>query len=157
MNILCFCNYNLWPIYTIGHAADCFVCSSIENSIGLKRIIISELIVRLAPLNMFMPSSDFFTDCSEGMLLLWILLLFMFHVCHYYTVLSVPTILVITCWESDDLLSLLCMMFPCVLSLSHMVSQIRCGTSLYWYLIFAFLNFTVIHDLLCGVKCISHF
>ena len=39
----------------------------------------------------------------------------MFHVCLYYnTVLSVPCILVITCFERTDLLALLCVMFPCV-------------------------------------------
>ena len=50
-------------------------------------------------------------------------LLFIFHVCLYYTALSVPCSLVILCWERDDLFSLLRVMFPCVLSLSHMVSQ----------------------------------
>ena len=44
-----------------------------ENSIGLKRIIISELMVRLAPLNVFMPSSDCLTDRTKGVRLLWIL------------------------------------------------------------------------------------
>ena len=29
--------------------------------------------VRLVPLNMFKPSSIFFTDCSEAVLLLWII------------------------------------------------------------------------------------
>ena len=41
-------------------------------------------------------------------------LLFMFHVCLYYAVLSVPCSLVITCWERVDLLALLCVMFSCV-------------------------------------------
>ena len=45
---------------------------------------------------------------------MWILFLFMFHACLYYTVLSVPCSLVITCWESTGLLALLCVMFPCV-------------------------------------------
>ena len=36
----------------------------------------------------------------------------MLHVCLYYTVLSVPCILVITCWKRADLLALLCVMFP---------------------------------------------
>ena len=59
-------------------------------------------------------------------------LLFMFHVC---SVLSLHYNLVITCWTMTGLLALL---FPCVLSLSHMVSRVRCGTWLYRYLIFAF-------------------
>ena len=47
----------------------------------------------------------------------------------------------------DDLLALLCVMFSCVLSLSHMVFwvRVRCGTLLYWFLIVAFfLTFTII-------------
>ena len=55
-------------------------------------------------------------------------LLFMFHVCLYYTVLSVPCSLMITSWKRADLLALLCVMFPCVLSLFHMVCLGRCGT-----------------------------
>ena len=51
----------------------------------------------------------------------------MFHVCLYYTVLSVPCSLVITYWERADLLALLCVMFPRVLSLSHTVSRVKYG------------------------------
>ena len=43
-------------------------------------------------------------------------------VCH--TVSSVPCSVVITCWERADLLTLLYVMFSCVLSLSHMVSWV---------------------------------
>ena len=39
---------------------------------------------------------------------------FMFHVCLYYTVLSVPRSFVITSWERADLLALLCVMFSYV-------------------------------------------
>ena len=70
--------------------------------------------MRLVPLNIFKPSSNLFTDLSKVVLLLWILLLFMNHVCLYYTVLSVPCNLVITCWKRADLLVLLCVMFSCV-------------------------------------------
>ena len=35
-------------------------------------------------------------------------LVFMFHICLYYTVLSVPHSLEITCWERADLLALFC-------------------------------------------------
>ena len=52
-------------------------------------------------------------------------LCFMF-VCH--TVLSVPCNFVVTCLERTDLLTRLFVMFSCVLSLSHMVSWVRCGT-----------------------------
>ena len=55
-------------------------------------------------------------------------LLFMFHVYLYYTAMFVPCSLVITCWERDDLFELLSMMFPCVLSLSNVVSQVLYGT-----------------------------
>ena len=57
-------------------------------------------------------------------------LLFMFDVCLYYTVLPVLCSLLTTYWEIADLLALLCVMFPCVLSLSHMVTKCKV-----WYLI----------------------
>ena len=44
---------------------------------------------------------------------------FMFHVCLYYIILSVPCSLVITCWEMSGLLC-----FVVFLSLSHMVSLV---------------------------------
>ena len=43
-------------------------------------------------------------------------LLFMFHICLYYAVSSIPCSLVITCGERADLLAVLCVMFPCVLA-----------------------------------------
>ena len=56
-------------------------------------------------------------------------MLFMLHVCIYFIVLSVPCSIVLTCWERADLLSLMCVMFPCVfVLLSHMVSRVRYGT-----------------------------
>ena len=51
--------------------------------------------------------------------------LFMFPVCLVF--LSVHCSLVVTCWERADLLALLYVMFYCVLSLSHVVSWVRCG------------------------------
>ena len=42
--------------------------------------------------------------------------------------LSVPCSLEITFWERTDLLALLCVMVLVFLSLSHMVSGLRCGT-----------------------------
>ena len=46
----------------------------------------------------------------------------MFHVCLFYAVLStsITCNLVMTCWERADLLALLCVVFSCVLSCSHM-------------------------------------
>ena len=38
-------------------------------------------------------------------------LLFMFHVCLCFAILSIPCSLVITCWEESDLLAVLCVMF----------------------------------------------
>ena len=52
---------------------------------------------------------------------------------------------VITCWEKVDRWALLCLMFSCVLSLSHVVSSARCGTWLYRLLIFAF--FLTLHSI----------
>ena len=45
----------------------------------------------------------------------------------------------VTCWERADLLALLYVMLYCVLSLSHVVSWVKCGAWLYGFLIFAFL------------------
>ena len=60
-------------------------------------------------------------------------LLFMFRVCHAF--LFVHCSLVVTCWERTDLLALLYVMFYCVLSLSHVVSWVRCGACLFRFLI----------------------
>ena len=51
-------------------------------------------------------------------------LLFKFHVCFYYAILSVLCGLKITCSEKTRL----CIVVSCVLSLSHMASRVRCGT-----------------------------
>ena len=63
------------------------------------------------------------------------LVICVFRVCH--AVMSVHCSLVVTCWERADLLALLYVL-SCVLSLSHVVSWVRCGTWLYRFLIFAF-------------------
>ena len=77
-------------------------------------------------------------------------LLFVFYVCH--DVLSVHCSLVVTCWEMDDLLALLYVVISCVfvtfpygvfLSLSHMVSWVRCDI---WFLIF-FYKFIFHHSM----------
>ena len=62
---------------------------------------------------MFKPSSDYLTDLSKAVLLMWIPLLYMFHVCIYYTIVSFPCSLVFTCCELAALLALLCVVFSC--------------------------------------------
>ena len=71
-------------------------------------------------------------------------LLFMFRVCHAF--LSVQCSCVVTC------LTLLCVDFCCVLSLSHEVSWVRCGTCLYRFLIFA--SFLTLNLAYCVLACI---
>ena len=87
---------------------------------------------------MFKPSIDFILTVPRQCFSCGSFLLFMFHVCLYYTVGSVPCSLVITCWERLDLLALLYVTFPSVLPLSHMVSRVRCGTCFNRFLIFVF-------------------
>ena len=62
---------------------------------------------------------------------------FVFRVFLWHTVLSVHCSLVDTCWDRADLLAL-CIVFLEFLSLSLMVSCVRCGTWLYRFLSFAF-------------------
>ena len=87
---------------------------------------------RLCYLGMLRPSGS-----SWEVLLLWILfLLFIFPVCLYYTALSVPCSLVITCWERADLFALFCDVILRFITFPYGVS-VRCGTWLYWFLIFS--------------------
>ena len=72
-------------------------------------------------------------------------MLFMFHVCFYYTVLSVPCSLVITCWERADLFGLLCVMLPCVFpTFPHGVSGKM------WYLILSIPDLCLLLNLSYG-------
>ena len=57
---------------------------------------------------MFKPSSNFLSDRSKVMLLLWILFSFVFRVCLCHTVF---VLLAVTCWKLTDFLDLLCVMF----------------------------------------------
>ena len=68
-------------------------------------------------MNRFKPSSEYFTDRSKAVLLLWIVML---HVGVCWAVVSVPCSLVVTCWERADLLAVVYVVFSCVLSLSQM-------------------------------------
>ena len=77
--------------------------------------------MRLVPLNVFKPSSNFFTKYSKAVLLLWIIFvicLLSFHFCLCHTVLSVHCSLVITFKERVDLLALLYVMLSCVFDTS---------------------------------------
>ena len=58
------------------------------------------------------------------------------HFCYLWFVfviffLSIHCSLVVTCWERADLLALLYVMFYYVLSLSHVVTWVRCGALMY--------------------------
>ena len=87
---------------------------------------------------MFKLSSDILLTVPRRCFFCGSFLLFMFHVCLYHTVLSVHCSLVITCWESADLLALLSVIFLVFLTFSHMVSRVGCGALLYRFLVFAF-------------------
>ena len=88
-----------------------FFVNQIGNAIGTNLfcsgIFLDQL--TLVPLNMYflliVLGQCFF--CGS-------FLLFMFHVCLCYLVLSVPCSLVVTSWERADLLAFLCVMCSCV-------------------------------------------
>ena len=63
---------------------------------------------------MFKPSSDFFLIVPRRCFFCASYLIFRFHVCLCYAVLSNPCSFVITCWVRADLLALLCVAFSCV-------------------------------------------
>ena len=68
----------------------------------------------------------------------------------YHAFLSVRSSLVVTCWKRANLLALLYVIFSCVLSLSHVVSWVRCGTWLYRFLICAFWLTFIKSDYVCN-------
>ena len=74
----------------------------------------SELMVSVVQLIMFKPFSDFSTDRSKAVLLLWIFFaIYVSHLCELICFFSVPCSIGITFWERADRLALLCVMFPC--------------------------------------------
>ena len=75
----------------------------------------SEISMRLVQSNMFKPSSNFLTDPSKGVLFCGSILCFVF-------------VFVIVVCMFLAVMSLLCVMFYRVLSLSLMVSWVRYGT-----------------------------
>ena len=101
--------YQIFTLVSVVKKQKCL--ARMEASLGLR--------VGLIPLNIFKPSMDFLLIVPTRCFFCVSFLLFMFHVCLYYTDLSVPCRLVITCWERVDLLEPLREMFSCVLSLSH--------------------------------------
>ena len=73
------------------------------------------------------PSSDFNIDHSRAVLPLWFSLIYMF-LLFVFVVLSYVPYGRLLGQGGANLLALLCVMFPCVLSRSHMASWVRCGT-----------------------------
>ena len=70
----------------------------------------------------------FFTDRSNAVLLLWIrFVICVSRLSFYYSFLSVPSSLAITCLERADLLALLCVMFfVCFVTFPYRVSGQVC-------------------------------
>ena len=91
-----------WYIDNLGifHAKNIYVSWSI-----------TEIRVRLVPSDMLKPSSNFRTDHSKAVLVLWIMFVILFRVCF---IVSVPCTLVVTWWESVGLFALVCVIFFCV-------------------------------------------
>ena len=93
--------------------------------------------IRLVPSNMFKPTSNFLTDHSKAVILLWILFVICISClsvilsCLFLEALWWPARKGPTSWLS----CIWC--FLVFLSLSHMVSWVRCGAWLYPFLIFA--------------------
>ena len=86
-----------------------------------------ELRVRLVPFNMCRPPSEFLVTVQRR-----VGASFMDPFCSYVSRLSCRSLQ--PCdhlMERADHLTLFCVMFPCVLSLSHMVSPARCAT---WFI-----------------------
>ena len=81
---------------------------------------------------------------SKVVFLLWILFIICFCLC--LIVMSVSCSLVITCWGRADILTLLYVVFCCVLSPSHRVSCVRCGAWLYRFLIVDLYFYRVHHQ-----------
>ena len=52
----------------------------------------------------------------------------LFMSCLFHAFASVYCCLVVTCWERADLLAFVCEVLSCFLSLSYVVSWVRCGT-----------------------------
>ena len=75
--------------------------------------------MRLVQSKMLRPSSIFLADLSMALLLLWMRLV----ICVPCLTLSYRLLcsmqLVVACWEMADLLTLMCLMFSCILSLFH--------------------------------------
>ena len=86
------------------------------------------------------PSGDGSKDHLRRSFFCGYFLLFMSYFCLRYSFLSLPFSLIITCWEMAGLLALVCVVFSCVYVTFPYDVLVRCGTSLYRFLIFAFLS-----------------
>ena len=67
------------------------------------------------------PSSEYFTDRSKAVLLLWIVFVSYASCGMRCAVVSVPCNLVVTCWERADLLAVECVVFSSVFHISKCV------------------------------------
>ena len=136
MTVRFFCSsiqlYVLFSLYLLSPFISGFVCTSESN------IFVSWSTSEWS--GWYRLTSDFLLTVPRLCFFCGSFLLFSFHFWLHYTVFFFLTAL----WSpagKADLLTLLCMMFLCVLSLTQVVSWVRCGTWLYWLLIFAFLTF----------------
>ena len=114
--------------------------TSMRTNINLSWSI-PEIMVRLAPSNMFQPSSKMYTNPSKAVLFCGSFMLFVFHVCH--AVLPTPcSHIVVTCWERADLLTLLLVVLLVVIGetilspkgLFSLLSFSWCRFRLLWYI-----------------------
>ena len=95
----------------------------------------SELRVRMVPWNMFQLSSNYFTDRSKAVLLLWILSV----ICVLFVFVILSCLFLAALWSPAgkgpaDLLVLLCMIISCVLSLFCPLSGVVRYCIDYWSL-----------------------
>ena len=90
------------------------MCRLLQSYVSSAAVVIGALRVK--------HYSNFLTDRSKSVLLLWIV--FCYCVCLCHTVMFVPFSLVVTCWEIAVLLALLYVMFLCFCHI-----RIRCSGS----------------------------
>ena len=87
----------------------------------------------MAPWSQFKPSSKIFLlTVPRRYFFYGSFVLFLSCLCHAFA--SVHCCLLVTCWERADFLGSCLWCLIVFLSLSHVVSWVQCGTSLYWFL-----------------------
>ena len=92
----------------------CVLCCLMILSLSRCFLVHIRIKDEIGTFNMFKSSSVFLLTIPRWCFFFVSFLIFMFHVCLYYTVLSVPSRGVITCWERADVLALFCVIFPFV-------------------------------------------